>query len=187
MNEPLELFTEHFPLDGHAGHRTLATRKLVLTFEHRQKARQRALLAHGREVGIQLPRGTIMRGGDLLRTADGALLEVVAAPESVSTVFSRNPQRLARVAYHLGNRHVALQIAPGCVRYLADHVLDAMVAQLGLTVVHEHAPFEPEAGAYGSHGHAHGGHAAHDTTHVGRAGGGGVAFGHLRAVHRHEP
>ena len=180
MNEPLRLFTEHFPLGGRTRQTSVATLKAVLPFERRQKARQRTRIAAGDEVGLHLPRGTILRGGDLLRAADGTLLEVVAAHEPVSTVLSRDLRDLARVAYHLGNRHVALQIGPGWLRYLTDHVLDAMVAQLGLNVRHEHEPFEPEAGAYGahSHSHSHGDHAhAHDS----------VAFGNLRAVHRHEP
>jgi urease accessory protein len=180
MHEPIRLFTEHFPLGGRAGQTTIATLKTVLPFERRQKARQRTRTTAGDEVGLQLPRGTILRGGDLLRAADGTLLEVVAAHEPVSTVFSRNSRQLARVAYHLGNRHVALQIGPGWVRYLADHVLDAMVAQLGLNVLHDDEPFEPEAGAYDSHSHSHG-HGNHEHRH------GSVAFGNLRAVHSHEP
>ncbi len=171
MHESLRLFTEHFPIGGRAGQTTVATLKAVLPFERRQKTRQRTRITAGDEIGLQLPRGTILRGGDLLRAADGTLLEVVAAHEPVSTVLSRDLRQLTRVAYHLGNRHVALQIGPGWVRYLTDHVLDAMVAQLGLSVRHEHEPFEPEAGAYGSHDHPHG----------------SVAFGNLHAVHRHLP
>jgi urease accessory protein len=180
MNESLRLFTEHFPIGGRAGQTTIATLKAILPFERRQKARQRAVTTLGEEVGLQLPRGAILRGGDLLRAADGTLLEVVAAHEPVSTVFTRNSRQLARVAYHLGNRHVALQVGPGWVRYLADHVLDAMVAQLGLNVLHNDEPFEPEAGAYGAHSHSHA-HGDHEHAH------GGVAFGNLRAVHQHEP
>ena len=182
MNESLRLFTEHFPLGGRAGQATIATLKVVLPFERRQKARQRTCTTAGEEIGLQLPRGTILRGGDLLRAADGTLLEVVAAREPVSTVFSRNSRQLARAAYHLGNRHVALQIGPGWIRYVTDHVLDAMVAQLGLNVLHDEEPFEPEAGAYGSHAHsrAHA-HGDHEHSHS------SVAFGHLRAVHSHKP
>jgi len=180
MNESLRLFTEHFPIGGRAGQATIATLRAVLPFERRQKARQRTHTTAGEEIGLQLPRGTILRGGDLLRAADGTLLEVVAAHEPVSTVFSRNSRQLARVAYHLGNRHVALQIGPGWVRYLADHVLDAMVVQLGLNVVHDEELFEPEAGAYGSHSHAHT-HDDHEHAH------GSLAFGNLRAVHHHDP
>jgi urease accessory protein len=126
---------------------------LVLPFEHRQKARHRARLSTGVEVGIQLARGTVLRGGDRLRACDGTIVEVVAAPERVSTVRSRSLHELARAAYHLGNRHVALEVGDGWIRYLTDHVLDAMVEQLGLPVTHEVEPFEPEAGAYGGHTH----------------------------------
>ena len=89
------------------------TLKLVLPFEQRQKARQRARITEGFEVGIQLPRGTLLRGGDQLRAADGTVLQIVAAREPVSTVWSRDLRRLALVAYHLGNRHVALEIGHG--------------------------------------------------------------------------
>ena len=180
MNEPSCLFTEHFPIGGPARHTTIATLKAVLPFESRQKARQRTHTTAGEEIGLQLRRGTILRGGDLLRAADGTLLEVVAAREPVSTIFSRNSRQLARVAYHLGNRHVALQVGPGWVRYLTDHVLDAMVAQLGLNVLHDHQPFEPEAGAYGAHSHSHA-QSDREPAHT------SLAFGALRVVHRHEP
>src|SRR5512138_3590252 len=120
MNESLPLFTEHFPIGGRTGHATVATHKLVLPFDRRQKARQRGRLTGGLEVGIQLPRGTVLRGGDLLRAGDGTLVEIVAAAEPVSTVFSRDARRLARAAYHLGNRHVPLQVGPTWVRYVAD-------------------------------------------------------------------
>lgn len=129
---------------------------LVLPLEQRQKARHRARLSTGVEIGIQLARGTVLRGGDRLRAADGTVIEVIAAPERVSTVRSRALQELARASYHLGNRHVALEVGDGWVRYLTDHVLDAMVEQLGLPVTHEVEPFEPEGGAYSGHaGHSH--------------------------------
>jgi urease accessory protein len=173
MNEPLTgdlvIFNEHLSARA-AAPRGLRARLagairgspvrgyLVLPFEQRQKARHRARLSSGVEIGIQLARGTVLRGGDRLRAADGTVIEVVAAPERVSTIRSRGLQELARAAYHLGNRHVALEVGDGWVRYLTDHVLDAMVEQLGLPVAHEVEPFEPEAGAYGGHaghGHAH--------------------------------
>lgn len=147
-----------------------ATAKLVLPFELRQKSRLRTRLASGEEVGLFLERGIVLRGGDLLQAEDGTVIEVVAAPETVSTVSASDPWALARAAYHLGNRHVALQIGEGWVRYLHDHVLDDMVRGLGFAVKVEEAPFEPEAGAYGSsgmHTHAHShshshGHSHHD-------------------------
>ena len=157
MSEQLRIFTEHLPSRTRAPAlpppSAAAMLKLVLPFEQRQKARQRARITAGFEVGIQLPRGTILRGGDHLRAADGTVLEIVAARECVSTIWSRDLRRLAQVAYHLGNRHVALEIGTGWVRYRTDHVLDAMVTQLGLAVIHHDEPFEPEAGAYGGHSH----------------------------------
>lgn len=129
---------------------------LTLPFEARQKSRLRTRLDSGEEAALYLERGHILRHGDRLQTAEGFLVEILAAPESVSTVRSDDPLQLARACYHLGNRHVALQIGPGWARYLHDHVLDDMVRGLGLEVIHEHAPFEPEAGAYqGGHHHHH--------------------------------
>mgnify|MGYP001316389478 CR=1 FL=1 len=131
---------------------------LTLPFDLSQKSRLRTRLDSGEEVGLFLPRGTVLRHGDRLRTADGRVIEVRAAPETVSTARTDEPLLLARAAYHLGNRHVALEIGPGWLRYLHDHVLDGMARELGLTVTSEQAPFEPEAGAYGGghhHGHDH--------------------------------
>ena len=110
-----------------------------------------------------LPRGTVMRGGDRLVSETGRVIEVAAAPEPVSTVRSDSAQALARVAYHLGNRHVRVQVAAGWLRYLSDHVLDDMVRGLGLDPETETTPFEPEAGAYGDH--VHGRHQLHDHAH----------------------
>ena len=135
--------------------RRVVDAQLSLPFELRSKSRLRTALTTGEEVGVVLERGTILRGGDLLEAEDGRIIEIVAAAEQVSTVHARDPAALARVAYHLGNRHVALQVGDGWVRYLHDHVLDDMVRGLGLDVAHELAAFEPEAGAYGGH-HSHG-------------------------------
>ena len=122
--------------------------RLVLPFEHRRRARQRATLESGEDVALMLPRGLSLRDGDLLATDDGHIVAVVAGPEAVSTVRSENPLALARAAYHLGNRHVAVQVGDGWLRYLADHVLDDMLRGLGLEPESEQAPFEPESGAY---------------------------------------
>jgi Urease accessory protein UreE len=134
---------------------------VTLSFEQRQKSRLRVKLNNGEEVGLSLPRGTVLRGGDLLRAEDGRLIEVRPAAEPVTTAFSEDPYLLARAAYHLGNRHVALQIGDGWVRYLEDPVLDAMVEALRLRTVREKRPFEPESGAYQSHDHG----VADDGTH----------------------
>jgi urease accessory protein len=147
-----------------------ADAQLVLPFELRSRSRFRAQLVGGEEVGVILARGQILRGGDLLLAADGRVIEVGAAAETVSTVHSGEPRALARAAYHLGNRHVALQIGAGWLRYSHDHVLDEMLQGLGLKVTVEQAPFEPEAGAYhadahadaeGGHSHSHGHHHTH--------------------------
>ncbi|WP_116811564.1 urease accessory protein UreE [Steroidobacter cummioxidans] len=128
--------------------------KLVLPFQLRNKSRLRTALETGEEVGLILERGSILRGGDLLLAEDGRVVQVVAEPETVSTVQAPEPWALCRASYHLGNRHVALQIGDGWIRYQHDHVLDEMVRGLGLAVTVEQAPFEPEAGAYGGHSHS---------------------------------
>jgi urease accessory protein len=156
-----------------------AAAQLVLPFELRQRSRLRAHLTSGQEVGLFLERGIVLRGGDLLRAEDGTVIEVVAALETVSTVRESDATRLARAGYHLGNRHVPVQIGPGWLRYGHDHVLDDMVRGLGLTVVVEQAPFEPEAGAYGQ---AHGAHEhSHGTDHDH----GERSHGHAHDHHEH--
>ena len=127
---------------------------LTLPFEDRRKRRLRAHLDDGREIAIAIPHGPALRDGDRLRTSDGSIVEIRSAGEDVSTARSSDPLRLARAAYHLGNRHVALEIAPGLLRYAHDHVLDDMVRKLGLEVASEHCAFEPEGGAY-AEGHSH--------------------------------
>ncbi|NVK39808.1 MAG: urease accessory protein UreE [Oceanospirillaceae bacterium] len=140
---------------------------LRLPIDKRIKSRLRAELTDGREVGLFLPRGLVLRHGDLLESDDGLVVQVESAPESVSTVRSGDALLLARACYHLGNRHVPLQVEAGWIRYLHDHVLDDMVRGLGLEVASEQAPFEPEAGAYQSsgHGHHHHGDSGHDHGH----------------------
>ncbi len=135
----------------------VATEQLLLPFESRCKSRLRTRLASGEECGLFLERGGVLRGGDKLLGNGGRVVEVVAAPESLMEAASKDPLQLARAAYHLGNRHVAVQILPGGLRFAQDHVLGEMVRGLGLPVAEIEAPFEPEAGAYGSHS-AHGGH-----------------------------
>ena len=137
---------------------------LELPFEKRQKSRLLATLQSGREVLLQLPRGKVLRHGARLRANDGSIIEVQSAPETLSSVASHDSIDLLRAAYHLGNRHVALQIEGGRLSYVHDHVLDDMVRGLGLSPRVITAPFEPEAGAYaqsGGHAHAHG----HDHDH----------------------
>lgn len=128
---------------------------LELPFDLRQKSRLRAHLASGEEVGLFLERGSILRGGEYLQSEDGTFfVQVLAAPEIVYDVTARNVTELMRAAYHLGNRHVPLQIGDGWIRLEQDTVLKEMLLGLGVVVVEANAPFEPEAGAYGG-GHRH--------------------------------
>ncbi|MDD2058799.1 urease accessory protein UreE [Pseudomonas sp. GD03860] len=134
---------------------------VTLSVDTRIKSRVRVTLDDGREAGLFLERGQLLRGGELLATEQGGeVVRVLAAAEQVSTVRCADPLLLARASYHLGNRHVPLQIEADFVRYQHDHVLDEMVRGLGLQVTVEQAPFEPEAGAYQSapHSHAHNDH-----------------------------
>jgi urease accessory protein len=136
--------------------------QLTLPFELRQRSRLLAVLDSGEEVGLMMPRGTILRGGDQLLASDGRRVAILAAREPLSIVRSADVRLLARAAYHLGNRHVALEVTIDSIRYLHDHVLDDMLRGLGLQVDFEQLPFEPEAGAYSaSHAHEH----AHDHAH----------------------
>jgi urease accessory protein len=145
--------------------------QLKLPFDARQKSRLKTKLVSGEEVGLMLPRGEILRGGDLVTASDGRVIEVVAEPEKLLHIESDS---LARIAYHLGNRHVPVQVGEGFLRIAADHVLEEMLKKLGAKVREVEAPFEPEAGAYagGQHQHdemGHGGkihdHHSHDHDH----------------------
>ena len=127
--------------------------KLELPFDARQKSRLRTKLASGEEVALMLPRGEVLRGGDLVTASDGRVIEVVSQPEKLLHIETRE---LAKAAYHLGNRHVPVQVGDGFLRIAEDHVLEEMLVKLGAKVSHVEAPFEPEAGAYaGGHQHQH--------------------------------
>ncbi len=128
---------------------------LTLPYERRIISRQRVTLDDGTDAGLFLARGTILQAGEVLRAETGELVVVQAALEQVSTAYCDNPLLLARACYHLGNRHIPVQIMPERVRYQHDHVLDEMLHYLGLVVIVESAPFMPEAGAYHSHSHSH--------------------------------
>jgi len=145
-------------LDRSTDHPRTAERKLTLPFGERSKSRLLARLDNGEEAGLFLERGSVLRQGDLLLADDGRVVEVEAATETVSTVRTADAVMLARACYHLGNRHVALQIGDGWLRYQHDHVLDDMLRGFGLEVSVALAPFEPEGGAYVSapqHSHSH--------------------------------
>lgn len=138
--------------------------RLELPFDLRQKSRLRASLVSGEPVSLLLARGEILRGGDFLVATDGRVVQVVAQPERVLHVECDSPRALARAAYHLGNRHVPVELGSGYLRIAADHVLAEMLRGLDARVTPVEAPFEPEAGAYADghrhhpDEHGHGGH-----------------------------
>ena len=150
-----------------------------LDWDVRQKSRFDATDSTGRALGVFLPRGTVVRDGDVLVAEDGSLVRVKAAPQSVLVVRHcaehGAPSDLLRAAYHLGNRHVPVQLAPDHLKLEPDDVLVAMLRRMHLIVTEETAAFDPEGGAYegghdhGGHGHArdhgHGHDHAHDHSH----------------------
>jgi urease accessory protein len=146
---------------------------LELDWDVRQKSRFDATDSNSRSVGVFLPRGTVVRGGDVLITQDGSLLRVVAAPQVVLKITActdhshgHGPAHdgafdLMRAAYHLGNRHVPIELKPDHLKIEPDHVLADMLRAMHLTVTEVREPFEPEGGAYASHGAAPGGGHGH--------------------------
>lgn len=150
-------------------HRDTAILRVELPYDQRKKSRLLATSTCGKEVGIQLARGSELRHGQRLLADSGEQVEIIASAETVSTVTAENPLQLLKAAYHLGNRHVPLQVTEHWLRYQHDHVLDDMVVGLGLTVTVEKAPFQPEPGAYtqtaGQSEHRHHDHSPHDHSH----------------------
>ena len=182
--DPASAHTEAEPLDI-----------LTLPLELRIRGRLRATTDGGREVGLFLDRGPVLRDGDRLASREGEVIRIRAADEPVVTAHIAAGRPLAALCYHLGNRHVQLAIgmqapdaggsegkgeaqsATGWVRFPPDHVLEELAKRLGATLTHHEAPFDPEPGAYAqagqghahshghSHGHGHGHSHAHDHAH----------------------
>jgi urease accessory protein len=144
---------------------------VVLDWDTRQKSRFDTEDSQGRTLGVFLPRGTAVRGGDVLVAEDGSLIKVIATPQPVLVVRTcaehGSPLDLLRAAYHLGNRHVPIELKPDHLKIEPDHVLADMLRAMHLTVREAEEAFEPEGGAYGStgghdhHGHDHGSHEHH--------------------------
>lgn len=151
------LFAESF-----ADHQSAASHRLVLPYDARRKSRQRVTLVNGEELGYVLPAGTVLRDGDHLLTGNGLVVAVEAAPELLLEVRSGDPLQLCRAAYHLGNRHVPVQLGEDFLRFQPDHVLAEMLVGLGCRVSEVEAPFDPEGGAYGGHPHGDGHGSVHD-------------------------
>jgi urease accessory protein len=138
-----------------------------LDWDTRQKSRFECTDSAGRTLGVFLPRGTVVRGGDMLVTEDGSLVKVLAAPQTVLRITHCSahgtPYDLIRAAYHLGNRHVQIELKPDHLKIEPDHVLADMLRAMHLIVHEAREAFEPEAGAYAQgHAHAH----AHDHAHA---------------------
>ena len=126
--------------------------------DHDRRHRRRILLATeaGRELLLDLPQAARLRHGDGLLLDDGGLVAVEARPECLAEIHAHGEAELARIAWHLGNRHLPVQLLGGRIRIRADHVIEAMVELLGGHVARVEAAFDPEAGAYaGGHAHAH--------------------------------
>lgn len=131
-----------------------------LDWDVRQKSRFDATDSQGRRLGVFLPRGAVVRGGDVLVAEDGSLVRVLAAPQAVLRITPcsahGSPFDLVRAAYHLGNRHVPIELTPDFLQIEPDHVLAEMLQAMHLIVNAVNAPFEPENGAYANSGHGHG-------------------------------
>ena len=164
-----------------AGAHERADEVIELAFEQREKSRLRARLLSGEEIGVDLPPGTLLRQGDRIRLDDGRVVAVEAAPERLIEVHAHDAIGLARIAYHVGNRHVPLQLGEGWIRLLPDHVLQAMIERLGGHVHAVEEGFQPESGAYG-HSHVH--HQHDDQGHGGRI---HVFDPRHDAAHAHDP
>ena len=129
--------------------------RLELVWDQRQKTRFRSTLEDGREVAVILPREGGLRGGDCLRSDSGLVIGVVAAPEDLMEARCEDSLLFARATYHMGNRHVPLEIRGECMRFKPDHVLEEMLNGLGMEVSRCRSAFDPENGAYGNHAHGH--------------------------------
>ena len=148
---PMLTFTQKKPPSPNAA--VIAT--LSLTAEERTRSRHHWQMEDGQAVLLRLPRGTVLRDGDILvDETTGSLVRITAKPEPVLTVAAKTTIDLLKAAYHLGNRHVAVEITSSYLRLSPDPVLQAMLEQLGVEIKEEVSPFQPEVGAYGHH-HSH--------------------------------
>lgn len=159
--------------------------RLALTAAQRQRSRSRLETPEG-DILLYLPRGTVLQPGDWLQDATGQYqVQILPQSEQVYWVTAPTPLLLLRGAYHLGNRHVPLEVSPEGLRLEPDPVLKALLEQLGLHIEEQYSPFQPETGAYGSlvpsqavHTHAAHTHSIHThSTHTHSA--------HTHSIHTH--
>ncbi|MDE2197594.1 MAG: urease accessory protein UreE [Rhodospirillales bacterium] len=133
-----------------------ATDRVLVDYDRRHRRRILLRSEGGRDILLDLPHAIRLRHGDGLRLEDGSLVAVAARPEALAEIHAHDEGELVRIAWHLGNRHLPVQLIGAHIRIRRDHVIEAMVAQLGGHVDHIEAPFDPEAGAYaGGHAHSH--------------------------------
>ena len=155
---------------GLAGALLKRATQVELDWDQRSRSRFDTTDSAGRTLGVFMPRGQVLRGGDVLVAEDGSLVRVIAKPQPVLVVHAcsehGSPFDLLRAAYHLGNRHVQLELQPDRLQLEPDHVLADMLRQMHLIVSETLAPFEPETGAYASGGHGHGHGHAHGHEHA---------------------
>lgn len=140
----------------------------TITLDRQSRYRRRVTMTSDRGHGflLDLPEATYLAGGDALALDDGRLIRVVAAPESLLEIMTDGPGSLMRIAWHIGNRHTPAEITPAAIYIQPDHVLAEMVERLGARVKAVSRPFEPEGGAYGSHGPLQAGHHHHGAGHA---------------------
>lgn len=183
MNSAPPLLTVNKCIAGGRGLAAVLLRRAAtveLDWDVRQKSRFACTDSLGRPLAVFLPRGAVVRGGDVLLAEDGSMVRVLAAAQQVLRITHcqahGTPFDLTRAAYHLGNRHVPIELTPTHLQIEPDHVLAGMLRAMHLIVTETEAPFEPEAGAYAAHG-AHAGDAGH--------GQGPLAHDHAYEQHDH--
>jgi urease accessory protein len=157
---------------GQGGAATPAPTATALLAHDERHLRRRAIpLTDGRKVLVDLPQPVVLQAGDLLLLEDGSAVRIEAAPEALHDIRGRDPVHLTRLAWHIGNRHLAAEIAADRILILRDHVIAAMLEGLDATVTEVDAPFTPTRGAYDSpghpagHGHGHGHEHEHEHGH----------------------
>lgn len=152
----MNIYTQRLPADFQPqaeSQRQGKVQSIALSYDTRQKSRFRATLENGADIGVDLPRTGVLRGGAYVATEAGDVLQVQAAPEKLHQVVAKTSFDLLKAAYHLGNRHVPLMLTPDALYLEPDYVLADMVRGLGLEVNEVMHPFEPETGAYAQHHH----------------------------------
>ena len=141
----------HWPKERSSG-------ALTLDFDARHRRRIQLTADQGEDVLLDLPKTVAMTDGDGLQLEDGRWLEVRAAAETIVEVRHNDPHQLARLAWHLGNRHLPTEIRDEVIRIRPDHVIEDMLLGFGADLVKVQVPFQPEGGAYGGNGHRHHSH-----------------------------